>query len=70
MPWHLRKKPSHKLWWVVDDGGKHYSKEALPRERAEAQLKALYATSYYNKKTRKATTVGGYKVKKTLRKHS
>jgi hypothetical protein len=43
MPYKLRKVPKKDLYWVVDDKGKHYSKEGLPKERAKDQMKALYA---------------------------
>ena len=43
MPYKLRKAPKRDLYWVVGDDGKKHSKEPLPRERAEAQMRALYA---------------------------
>lgn len=43
MPYRLRKAPKRDLYWVVDDEGKKYSKDPLPKERAEAQIRALYA---------------------------
>jgi hypothetical protein len=43
MPYKLRKVPRKDLYWVVDDTGKHYSKEGLPKEKAREQQKALYA---------------------------
>jgi hypothetical protein len=43
MPFKLRKVPKKDLYWVVDDKGKHYSKEGLPKDRAKEQMKALYA---------------------------
>ena len=42
MPYKLRKAPNKELYWVVDKNGKHYSKEPIPKKRAEAQMKALY----------------------------
>ncbi len=39
----LRKAPGRPLFWVVGEDGKHHSKDPLPRERAEAQMRALYA---------------------------
>ena len=43
MPYKLRKAPNRDLYWVVSkDTGKHFSKEPLPKERAMAQMKALY----------------------------
>jgi hypothetical protein len=44
MPFKLRKCPKKDLYWVVNkDTKQKYSKEPLPKERAEAQMKALYA---------------------------
>lgn len=42
MPYRLRKAPNKDLYWVVGEDGTKHSKEPLPRERAEAQMKALY----------------------------
>lgn len=42
-PYKLRKVPRKDLYWVVDSTGKHYSKEGLPKEKAHAQQRALYA---------------------------
>ena len=42
MPYRLRKAPKKDLYWVVGEDGTKHSKEPLPRERAEAQMKALY----------------------------
>lgn len=45
MPYKLRKKPNHDLYWVVNkENGHKYSKEALPKENAKAQMRALYAS--------------------------
>lgn len=44
MPFRLRKAPRRPLFWVVDDTGKHYSKDPMPKERARQQQKALYAS--------------------------
>jgi hypothetical protein len=44
MPYKLRKAPGKTLYWVCDDTGKHYSKDPIPKTRAEAQMKALYAS--------------------------
>lgn len=44
MPYKLRKAPKRDLYWVVGQDGEHKSKEPLPREQAEAQMKALYAS--------------------------
>ena len=43
MPYKLRKAPKRDLYWVVAEDGKHMSKDPLPKETAEAQMKALYA---------------------------
>jgi hypothetical protein len=43
MPYKLRKAPKRDLYWVVAEDGKHMSKEPLPKERAQAQMRALYA---------------------------
>lgn len=46
MPWKLRKAPKKDLYWVINkETGKKYSKEPLPKERAEAQMRALYANA-------------------------
>lgn len=39
----LRKAPKRDLYWVIGPDGKHHSKEPIPKERAEAQRRALYA---------------------------
>ena len=45
MPYKLRKAPNRDLYWVVNkDTGKKHSKEPLPKERALAQMRALYAS--------------------------
>lgn len=41
----LRKAPKKNAYWVVDETGKHYSKDPLPKERAREQQKALYAAA-------------------------
>jgi len=43
MPYKLRKAPKRDLYWVIGPDGKHHSKDPLPKARAEAQMKALYA---------------------------
>ena len=43
MPYKLRKAPKRDLYWVVGPDGKHHSKDPLPKARAEAQMRALYA---------------------------
>jgi len=47
MPYKLRKKPNHDLYWVVNkETGKKYSKEAIPKDRAKAQMKAMYGSGW------------------------
>ena len=43
----LRKAPLKNLYWVVETGvtGKHFSKSPMPKERAYAQMRALYASA-------------------------
>jgi hypothetical protein len=41
----LRKAPKKELYWVVAEDGTHMSKDPLPKERAEAQMRALYAAA-------------------------
>ena len=42
MPFKLRKAPNRDLYWVVNvDTGKKYSKEPIPKERAQAQMRVL-----------------------------
>jgi stringent starvation protein B len=44
MPYSLRKAPNRDLYWVVNkETTRHLSDMPLPREKAVAQLKALYA---------------------------
>lgn len=42
MPYRLRKSPKRDLYWVIGEDGTKHSKEPIPKERAEAQMKALY----------------------------
>jgi hypothetical protein len=42
MPYRIRKAPGQNLFWVVAQDGQHQSKEPIPYERAERQMKALY----------------------------
>jgi hypothetical protein len=45
MPYKLRKAPKKDLYWVVKTSdGKHMSEDPIPKERAEAQMRALYAS--------------------------
>lgn len=44
MPYALRKAPKRELYWVVNkQTGEKYSLDPIPKERAQAQLRALYA---------------------------
>ncbi len=44
MPYKLRKVPKKDLFWVVSkETGRKHSKEGLPKDRAKAQMRALYA---------------------------
>jgi hypothetical protein len=46
MPYKLRKAPGRDLYWVVNKENKEkYSKDPIPKERAIAQMKALYANT-------------------------
>ena len=56
MPYRLRKAPKRDLYWVVDDTGKKYSKDPLPKERAEAQRRALYAAEQRGGRAEVATS--------------
>ena len=44
MPYKLRKVPKKDLYWVIGEDGKHHSKEGLPKDKAQAQMRALYAS--------------------------
>ena len=45
MPYGLRKSPNKNLYWVYNkETGKKFSKKPIPRERAEAQRRAIYAS--------------------------
>jgi hypothetical protein len=44
MPYKLRKAPKRDLYWVINEKTKEkHSKDPLPKERAQAQMRALYA---------------------------
>ena len=43
MPYKLRKAPGRDLYWVVGEDGSHKSKDPIPKKRAMAQMRALYA---------------------------
>jgi|688.fasta_scaffold116194_3 ankyrin repeat protein len=45
MPYGIRKSPNKNLYWVYNkETGKKFSKKPIPRERAEAQRRAIYAS--------------------------
>jgi hypothetical protein len=45
MPYGIRKSPGRNLYWVYNKNtGKKYSKSPIPRARAEAQRRAIYAS--------------------------
>lgn len=46
MPYKLRKAPNRDLYWVIDDKGKKYSHDPMPKTRAEKQLKALHVHTH------------------------
>ena len=48
MPYRLRKAPKRDLYWVVAQDGTKKSKDPIPKERAEAQIRALYASENQN----------------------
>lgn len=50
MPYKLRKAPLRELFWVVAEDGRHMSRDPLPRQRAMAQMRALYAAEARRKK--------------------
>lgn len=73
MPYNLRKAPKKNLWWVVNaDSGKKYSKSPLPRERAESQRRAIYASEngYVLNRSRSKSTASKSKSKSKSRKLS
>jgi hypothetical protein len=44
MPYKLRKAPKKDLYWVVStETGKKHSTDPIPKTRAEAQMRLLYA---------------------------
>jgi hypothetical protein len=58
MPFRLKKCRGKDLYWVITtDTGKKHSIEPLPKERAEAQMKALYINTMNEIKPK----VDGYK---------
>ena len=41
----MRKSPQKNLWWVVNaETGRKYSRNPIPKERAERQRRAIYAS--------------------------
>jgi hypothetical protein len=43
MPYKLRKAPRRELYWVIAQDGRHMSRDPLPKTKAMAQMRALYA---------------------------
>jgi hypothetical protein len=43
MPYRLRKAPRRELYWVIAQDGRHMSHDPLPKAKAMAQMRALYA---------------------------
>jgi hypothetical protein len=70
MPYHLRKSPKKNLYWVVNaESGRKYSKLPIPKERAEAQRRAIYASEngYILNKSRKSKSKSKTKYRPTPR---
>jgi hypothetical protein len=44
MPYKLRKAPNRDLYWVVGMDGVKHSTNPIPKDRAEAQMRAIYAS--------------------------
>lgn len=45
MPFGLRKSPNTNLYWVYNKKtGQKYSRNPIPKKRAEAQRRAIYAS--------------------------
>jgi hypothetical protein len=45
MPYTLKKSPKKNLYWVVNaETGRKYSRKPIPKERAERQRRAIYAS--------------------------
>lgn len=45
MPYGIRKSPNKNLYWVYNKStGRKYSKKPIPKSRAEAQRRAIYAS--------------------------
>jgi hypothetical protein len=53
----LRKAPKRELYWVIGKDGTKHSKEPIPRERALAQQKALYASWREKKQMKGGLTI-------------
>ena len=66
MPYRLRKAPNRNLYWVVGEDGTKHSKDPIPRERAEAQIRALYASENGSKKKE---LKGGFRTTGILRRY-
>jgi len=68
MPYGIRKSPNKNLYWVFNkETGKKFSKKPIPRERAEAQRRAIYASENgYKKRSRSISKRSRKYVKKSL----
>lgn len=69
MPYKLRKAPKRDLYWVVAQDGKHMSKDPLPKERAQAQMRALYANEGKMKGSGETYTREGKRIEAKLMRH-
>lgn len=70
MPYKLRKSPQRNMYWVVNEmTGRKYSYAPLPKSRAEAQMRALYAVENGYILTRSAKSKSR-KSRKSMRKMS
>lgn len=69
MPYGIRKSPNKNLYWVYNkETGKKFSKKPIPRERAEAQRRAIYASEngYRLNRSRSRSLRGGNRFKRSL----
>lgn len=70
MPYSLRKAPGQEAFWVVNtESGKRHSIDPLPKSRAEAQMRALYAieNGYQLSKSRSRASRSRSRSRSTLR---
>ena len=72
MPYTLRKAPGVERYWVVNTAsGKKHSIDPLPKQRAEAQMRALYAVEngYQLRNVKRRSTSRSRKSRKSLRRY-